>query len=183
MKAKFMKTLYPSDLLTHLAKQNHTLLLDTNVFSTAAKSDELRSFIIWLIEQTGCTYTTIESVVFEVLNGSTDEATYRQRQEHIKTITSSLLPINFLDKIPDFNFLMSKLNANNKSFVDFQLAAALYKYRTSPIYLMTSDQKALPSFYTRDFVITTEHNSGHIVNFGMFRLDEVKYELALKGIS
>lgn len=178
-----MKTLYQSNLLTHLAKKNHILLLDTNVFSTAAKSDELQAFIIKLTNETGCAYTTTESVVFEALNGSTDEATYKKRQKQIKTIISSLLPINFLDKTPDFNFLMSKLNANNKSFVDFQLAAALYKYRTSSIYLLTSDQKALPNFYTRDFVITTEHNSGHIVNFGMFRFDEAKYELALKGVS
>ena len=161
---------------------NSTILLDTNVFSVAAKSNDFASFLTELKNDANCSYATIPSVVFEVTNGSSTLEVYNQRAEYINFLVDTVLPMKFLDKIMDFTVLMAKINANNKSFTDFQLAACLYQYKHTPIYLMTTDLRALPAFFDRKFIVTAEENSNDVKNFGIYSFNEENYIKALKKI-
>lgn len=172
-------TLYPSDLFTRLTKS--TLLLDTNVFSVASRSEDFSGFLTELKNKSDSAYATIPNVVFEVTLGSSTIEVYNQRADLIKLIVDSVLPVDFIDKIPEFNVIMAKLNASNRSFTDFQLAACLYKFKHSDIRLMTTDLKAFPPFFEREFLVTTEQNSGDVVNFGIFKLNEASYLKAINA--
>ena len=173
-------TLYHPELFRQL--HNSTVLLDTNVFSVASRSRDLAEFVAMLKNDTQCAYATIPSVVFEVTNGSSTLEVYNQRVEYIKTLVDAVLPTNFIDKIVDFNVLMAKINGGNKSFTDFQLAACLYQYRHTNIYLMTTDLKAFPSFFDRNFLITTEQDSGDVINFGLYSLNQANYNKAIEKV-
>lgn len=173
--------LHHPDLFAKL--HNHTLFLDTNVFSTATRSKDFADFLVELKNEAACAFATIPSVVFEVTNGSSTLAIYNERAEYINLITDSVVPTNFIDRIQDFSVLMAKLNAGNKSYTDFLLAACLYQWRHMETYLITTDLKAFPSFFDRDFLITVEQDSGDVINFGLYRLNEDKYVRALGALS
>lgn len=160
-----------------------TIVLDTNVFSVASHSKDFAEFLVELRSNTKCAYTTIPPVVFEVTNGSSNLEIYNQRAEYINTTVDSIIPINFLDKIIEFSFMMAKLNSTNNAYTDYQLAALLYQYRHVDIYLMTADLKALPSFfYDREFIITATANKGDVKNFGLFKFNETNYVKAMKKV-
>lgn len=88
------------------------------------------------------------------------------------------------DNITDFSVVMAKINAANKSYTDFLLASCLYQYRHVKVYLLTSDLKALPNFFTRVHIITTtEDKSGEVKNFALYRFDEDAYTKAAASIT
>lgn len=173
-------TLYHPELFQRL--HSYTLFLDTNVFSAASRSKDFAHFLLELKGSASCAYATIPSVVFEVTQGSSTLDIYNERAQYVKATVDSVVPTSFIDKIQDFCVLMAKVNGGNKSFTDFLLAACLYHYRHSDVYLMTTDQKMFPNFFDRDFVITAEQDSGAIMNFGLHRLNETKYVKALQAI-
>jgi hypothetical protein len=79
---------------------------------------------------------------------------------------------------------MAKINGQNKSYTDFLLAACLYHYRHTKIALLTTDMKALPSFYPRSHVITVElDKSKEIKNLGIYGFDSEGYAQAAKKLS
>jgi len=170
-------TIYHPELFKQLLES--TILLDTNVFSTAARSLDLASFLVLLRKESNCVFATIPSVIFESTNGSSSLATYNERLKYINNTVDAVIPTNFIDDIQDFQVLMAKLNGGNKAYTDFLLAACLYKYRHTNIQLLTADIKAFPPFFDRLSIITTEQNSGHVVNFGLYHLNESSYTKAL----
>jgi hypothetical protein len=173
--------LHHPDLFTQLS--NSTVFLDTNVFSTASKSKDFAEFIVELKNEATCAYATIPSVVFEVTNGSSNLGVYNERSSYINSTVDNVLQTSFIDRIPDFCVLMAKINGGNKSYTDFLLAACLYQYKHSKVYLMTTDLKAFPAFFERESIITTEQNSGDVINFGIYSFNETSYVKALKGAS
>lgn len=152
-----------------------TLFLDTNVFSVAARSKSFLDFLIYLKSESGCAYTTIPSVLFEVTNGSSTLEVYNERAKFLDSLVESINPVSFINRIAEFSVIMAKLNANNKSYTDFLLASCLYHYRHANVYLMTTDLKALPSFFERTHLVTAEENSGEVKNFGIYTFDEQAY--------
>lgn len=159
------------------------MFLDTNVFSIAPRSKDFAEFIVELKNEAECAYATIPSVVFEVTNGSSTLDIYNERSTYINSTVDNVLATDFIDKVPDFCVLMAKINASNKSYTDFLLAACLYKYKHIKAYLMTTDLKALPSFFDRVSIITIEQNSGDVINFGLYSFNETKYVKALQSVS
>lgn len=173
-------TLYPPQLLQDLNQS--TLFLDTNVFSIATRSKDFLEFLVDLKNEAGCSLTTIPSVVFEVTNGSSTLEIYNERAEFITSLVDYINPMSFLDKIADFSVVMAKINANNKSYTDFLLASCLYQYRHANVYLMTTDLRALPPFFERAQIVTTEEASGDIKNFAMYKFNEAAYTKAATNI-
>jgi|GEM_PF-6918014 len=173
--------LYSKDLFTQLAEQNATILLDTNVFSTAARSIDFSTFLSELKAKTGVSFATVQAVLFETTQGSSTIEIYNQRAGFVSLFIDTMLPTQFIEKIPDFSVFMAKVNALNKSFTDFQLAACLYYYRHTNIYFLSSDQKALPTFFDRPYIMTAVQNKGGLVNFGVYTFNEANYAKALKS--
>lgn len=173
-------TLYPSQLLQQLDRA--TIFLDTNVFSTATRSKTFVDLLVDLKNEASCALTTIPSVVFEVNNGSSTLEIYNERAEFIASLVDAINPMTFIDKISDFSVVMAKINANNKSYTDFLLAACLYQYRHAKVFLMTSDLRALPSFYERTHIVTTEETNGGIKNFALYKFNETAYVNAAANI-
>jgi hypothetical protein len=50
---------------------------------------------------------------------------------------------------------MAKINAQNKAYTDFLLAACLCHYKHASVYLLTADLRALPCFFDRTHVPTS----------------------------
>lgn len=172
--------LYQAQLLQDLKLA--TLFLDTNVFSIAARSKAFSDFLENLQNETECVYTTIPSVVFEVTNGSSTLEVYNERANLIKALVDYVNPMTFMDKITNFTVVMSKINASNKSYTDFLLSSCLYQYRHANVYLMTTDLRALPSFFERVHIVTAEENSGDIKNFALFKFNQLAYAKAANKI-
>ena len=165
--------------------RDSTLILDTNVFSAAASSKPLLDLLASLRNQYGATYCTIPSVLHEVVVGSTSIEVYNERLQFVKGLVDRTLPAHtYIEKHPDFAVVMAKLNATNKSYVDYQLALSAYNYRASAqMYVMTTDQKALPSFFERVHLLTVEVGPKKVVNnFGISRFVEDKYIKAVQGL-
>jgi hypothetical protein len=173
-------TLYPSQLLQDLNQA--TIFLDTNVFSVATKSKDFLDLLVDLKNDASCALTTIPSVVFEVTNGSSTLEIYNERTEFISSLVDAINPMKFIDNIADFSVVMAKINANNKSYTDFLLSSCLYQYRHVKVSLLTTDLRALPPFFERAHIITTEETSGDVKNFGLYRFDEVAYTKAAANI-
>lgn len=171
--------LYRNQLLKDLKLS--TVFLDTNVFSVVTRSKDLSQFIE-LLKNTGCSLTTIRAVVFEISNGSDTLAIYNERVDLISSIVDSVDPMRFLSNIEEFSFIMSKLNAKNKSYTDFLLASCLYHYKASSVYLMTSDFEALPTFFENTDIITVTEKSGKIRNFGLYKFNHKNYTKAVNKI-
>lgn len=171
--------LYPSQLLSDLKLA--TVFLDTNVFSSASRNQEFADLLVDILNS-DCALATIPSVVFEVTNGSSSLKIYNERADFIKSIASVINPLSFMGDIADFSVTMAKLNANNKSYTDFLLAACLYHYSHTPVFLMTKDLRLLPSFFDRKCVITLDRRTGDVENFGLYNFNASSYTKAVAGI-
>lgn len=168
-----MMILYPPQTLPTL--KDSTIFLDTNVFSVGTRCEPLIEFLVALKRDSQCALTTIPSVVFEFTNGSSELKIFNERREFISAIVDSINPAKYINDIDDFSVVMAKVNAQNKSYTDFLLAASLYHYRHAKVYFLTTDLKALPSFFDREFVITVEEKSNEIRNFGLYSFNEAHY--------
>ena len=168
-------TLYPPQLLRDLA--DSTLFLDTNVFSIGSRSVGLLDLLTKLRNDAGCDFTSIPSVLFELVRGSNSIEAYNESVDFFNDLVSYTNPLTFIDKLSDFSIVMAKVNASNKSYTDFLLAACLYQYRNSgKVFLLTSDLKALPSFYDREYLITTdEDKSKEVRNLGIYKFNTENY--------
>lgn len=175
-------TLYPPQLLHDL--EGATLFLDTNVFSIGIRSRGLIELLAALRNQANCAFTTIPSVLFEFVRGSNSVEVYNENIEFFNSLVSYVNPASFLNNISDFSIVMAKVNAKNKSYTDFLLAACLYNYRRSgKVYLLTTDINAFPSFFERtDIVTVTEDKSAEIRNFGIFKFNTDSYVQAVEQV-
>lgn len=134
-----MTTVYPP-LIQQELKDYH-IFLDTNVFIYASKNESFFNFLADLKNGADCSFTTIQSVVFEFTNGSTTAKQYNERVEFLNSIVDSVNPVTFTSNISDFYIVMAKVNDQNKAYTDFLLAACLYNYRHTKVALMTADLK------------------------------------------
>lgn len=166
-----MTILHHPQFLQELDKS--TVFLDTNVFSTASRNQDFLGLLVDLKNEADCALTTIPSVLFEVTNGSTTLEVYNERTEFVTSLVDAINPMKFMNDLSDFSVIMSKINAANKSYTDFLLAACLYNYRHAKVYLITSDLRALPVFFPRKHIITVEERSGNVKDFGVYIFDEV----------
>ena len=174
-------TVYPPQIQQDLS--NATVFLDTNVFGSATRSESFFNFLVDLKENSSCSYSTIPSVLFEVVNGSSTLEIYNQRADFLRSLVDTIDPVKFIDRIEEFSVVMAKLNAQNKAYTDFLLACCLYNYRKSGnVYLLTSDLKALPSFFKRTHIIATEESKGDIRNFGVYSLNLSAYLKAASSL-
>ena len=165
-------TIYPPRILQEL-KDFH-LFLDTNVFIYASKNKDFFDFLISLKVDGNCTFTTIPSVLFEFTQGANTTQIYNERTDFVTSLVDAINPVAFINTIQDFYIIMAKLNARNKSYTDFLLAACIYHYSHSPVALMTTDLKAFPAFFPRTHLITTEHRHD-VINFGIYQFDTGGY--------
>lgn len=177
------KTLHPHDLTETLLKENATLVLDTGVFSTAVRSQSFTDFLSNLKKETKSALSTIEPVVFESIVGSSTTEVYNNRRRYVDELIDMVIPTDFLSDIDDFLVVMAKYNPNNRSFTDYLLAAVLYRYRHTKIFVMSSDLKAFPFFFTREYIVTTEEDGGYVKNFGVFSFNEALYVTAIKSLT
>lgn len=172
--------LYPPQLLQDLNRA--TLFLDTNVFSAAARNEEFLNLLVDLKNEAECALTTIPSVVFEVTNGSSTLEIYNERADFVSIIVGAVDPLHFLNTITDFSVVMAKINASNKAYTDFLLAACLYHYKHVKAFLVTKDLRALPTFFDRTHIITLDEKSGDVKNFGVYKFNEESYTKAASSI-
>lgn len=172
--------LSPPHFLQDLNKS--TIFLDTNVFSVASRNKDLLELLVDLKNEADCALTTIPSVLFEVTNGSNNLEIYNERAEFVISLVTMVNPMQFINNLSDFSVIMAKINAANKSYTDFLLAACLYNYRHAKVHLLTSDLRALPSFFQREHIITVEEKSGDVKNFGLYTFDEAAYTKAATNI-
>lgn len=176
-----MMTLYPPLILSEL--RDHHIFLDTGVFITASKSKSFVELLVKLRKESNCSFTTIESVVFEFTNGSDSIDIYNARLELLNSLIDSITPVGFLRSISDFYVVMAKVNAQNKAYTDFLLAACLYNFQHAPTALISTDLKALPSFFPRDFIITVEQDSTSAIrNLGVYSFDTKGYTKAAQKV-
>lgn len=172
-----MITLYPPKIAKEL--EGYFIFLDTGVFITASKSESFVRLLSSLRSKASCSFSTIPSVLFEYTRGSETLAAYNKRAEFLKSLVDYIDPMKFLETISDFNVVMSKINENNKSLTDFQLAACLYNYSHSKVALLTGDFKAFPAFFPRSHVITViQDKTKDIRNLGVYQFDRVGYAQA-----
>lgn len=169
-------TIYPPSI--HQELKDFHIFLDTNVFIYAAKNEDFFNFLVELKDKTNCSYNTIPSVLFEFTNGADTLTKYNERIDFVKSLVDTVLPMAFLQKIPDFYVVMAKINAQNKAYTDFQLAACLYNYRHTKVALFTADLRALPAFYPRTHIITIEHEK-EVKSFGFYQFDSSGYVQAV----
>jgi len=156
-----------------------TLFLDTNVFSTAFRYEELTNFLLDLREN-DCALVTIPSVLFEVTRGSATLSVYNERAEALKSLVTYTDPMAFANQLDAFSVVMAKLLKPERSqYTDFLLSACLFKYRASgEVLLMTSDIQSLPSSILIVSTSSLRKNRSEIRNFGIFRLNDAHYERA-----
>jgi predicted nucleic acid-binding protein len=172
-------TIYPPDIQQQL-NQYH-IFLDTNVFIYASKNESFFNFLADLNNNAGCSFTTIPSVLFEFTRGADTARKYTERTDFLISLVDAINPMSFINSIPDFYTVMAKVNAGNKSYTDFLLAACLYQYRRAKTALLTTDIKAFPPFYPRAAIISVEHTND-IINFGVFEFDGDGYAAAARSI-
>ena len=170
-----MTTVYPP-LIQQDLKDYH-IFLDTNVFIYASKNESFFNFLVDLKNDANCSFTTIQSVVFEFTNNSDTAKKYNERIEFLNSIVDSVNPVTFINSIPDFYIVMSRVNGQNKAYTDFLLAACLYNFRRSKVALLTADLKAFPAFYPRTHILAVDHDK-EIKNFGVYQFDPAGYAQA-----
>ena len=173
--------LHPPQLISDLV--NSTLFLDTNVFVVGSRSEELLELLAKLRNDARCDFTSIPSVLFEFVRGSQTISDYNENVEFYNEIVSHTQPEKIFSDA-DFSVVMAKVNAKNKSYTDFLLAAALYSYRNSGnVYLLSTDIKMFPEFFDMTHLITVcEDRSHEIRNFGVFKFNSTNYAKAAKNI-
>jgi len=175
-----MITLYPPQIANEL--EGYFIFLDTGVFITASKSESFVRLLAGMRRRAGCSFSTINPVLFEYTRGSETLAAYNKRVEFLKSLVDYIDPTRFLESMPDFNVVMAKVNSQNKSQTDFQLAACLYNYSHSKVALLTGDFKALPSFFPRTHVITVvQDKTQDIRNLGVYQFDRAGYAQAAQN--
>jgi hypothetical protein len=131
--------------------------------------------------EASCTFITIPSVVFEFTHGVDNADTYSKRVDFVSSLVDSINPVTFLNEIGDFYVVMAKSNASNRAYTDFLLAACIYKFSHTPVALLTTDLKALPPFFPRTHIISTEHQLD-VVNFGVYQFDSKGYATAAQKV-
>lgn len=172
-----MTTLYPPQILSDL--KDYFIFLDTGVFITASKSQSFVELLVRLRNESGCSFSTIPGVQFEFTRGSQTLEQYNTRTTLLKSLVDYIDPLRFLENMQDFYFVMAKINDNNKSQTDFQLAACLYNYRHTKVALLTGDLKAFPAFFPRTHVLTTEQDgTKSIRNLGVYQFNKAGYAQA-----
>ncbi len=172
--------LHPPHILDDL--RTATLFLDTNVFSVSFRNPELGSFLVDLREH-GCALVTIPSVLFEVTRGSNDLAMYNKRAEALKDLVSYIDPMKATVALDGFSVIMAKLlSPKDSQYTDFLLAACLYQFSSSNIFLMTSDLRSMPrAIFDREYVITAALGDD-MQNFGIFRINRDNYGRAAASL-
>lgn len=157
------------------------ILLDTNVFSAAQRDKGFLEFLTRFRDEAGCAYATLPAIKFEVANGSNTAELYNDRLRFVDGLTNGFMLTLDTSKTANFSVVMAKLNANNNSHPDFQLAACMYQYRHTNIYLMTRDIDPFPDFFRKPYVVTSySDGKGPIINFALYCFDYERYVAAAK---
>lgn len=93
----------------------------------------------------------------------------------------STLPVErYLDGFEAFTLVSQRLKGG-MSYTDFLLCVCLYKYRNSKTFLISGDLNDIPSFFTREHVITID-TGNDIRNYGIYKFSDERFNKAAENI-
>lgn len=157
-----------STVLIASIKHKH-LLLDTNVFRDAVSKPSVFSDFFNDLRKEDVTLATIDFVKYELMKGSSNEIKYKDKEESIKNIIDTVIPI-----MPETYQLVYKLiqrygiDGTAVSVTDLFLGAILMQYRQN-IYLMTRDTTDfLQSIFDLTSVVNIPIGKG-IFTYGIYQ--------------
>lgn len=157
------------------------LLLDTCVFYDAYRySRDFTKFFDNLKKQ-DCDLLTILPVAIEFLRGSATTKEHKSRQDFIKAIAGTVLPIE-KTLIEDIQALVSAYRDGGRhtNITDFFLAGVLKRYKN--LYLMTGDNKDFPTtIFDREGVVSNDACKEPRF-YGIYKFSEEKYSSVLKSL-
>lgn len=122
-----MKILHDSTLVSSL--KNSDLFLDTNVFIGALFPKSPVAKLLKDLSLNGCTFLSIQSVLFEFTRGGGTIENFGKRLKFItEDLKTAIYPIERnLDKLEDLIVVLQRIKSD-ASYTDFLLTACLYKF-------------------------------------------------------
>lgn len=175
-----MKIWYDSELLSNL--ENKNLFLDTTSLVASISFEKEFSELFGKLNQGGCEFLTIPSVLFEFTRGSSSLSQFNNRSEFIyKTLGITVYPIEkHLDNFEDLIVVLQRISGRI-SYSDFLLCACLYKFREA--YLITENHRDFPtSILDRKHIITIDAGGDQIRNTAIYQFSITKFNKAAKSI-
>jgi len=174
-----MKEILHIQNLTSVIKGQY-LFFDTSSLIAIINHPDLFEKLIADLLHSGCTFSTIPSVVFEFTRSDSLD-TYDKRIRFIKTMGISVYPIErHLNQFDAAKLVFQKINPR-MSYTDFLLYLSLYKFSTA--YLITENHKDfLTSILDRKFIISIDTDIDMIRNLGFYQLSDEKYQKAAQSI-
>jgi len=174
-----MKILHDSILVDDL--KNSYLFLDTNVFIGALLSELPIYEFLKNLSSHGCSFLSIQSVLFEFTRGGgTIENFHKRAKFIIEDLKTTIYPIEKeLGNLEDLIVVLQKIKAD-ASYTDFLLTACLYKFPNA--FLLTENHKDFPTeILDRKHLITVDTDK-EIRNYAVYQFSLEKYAKAAENI-
>ena len=168
-----------------------TLLLDATAFIDAFKSPIFADFLTELNDD-GCTFATIPSVLYEFKRGAKDIIQVNNYNQFIKEMKiATISQIESMAQKPDnqlFTTIYNCMASNGRkekgpSYTDSLLCLALYIYKHANIHLLTTNYKDIPlSLFDRENIIAFD-TGRDIRTAAIYKLSEEKLARKLQSFS
>lgn len=173
-----MQILYNPNLVTNL--KNSVVFIDNNTLIAALSYPNLFGHFLLDLSKQGCTFITINAVVFEFSRGATDTIEgFEKRIDFVKDL-ATIYPIErHLEQIQDFVLVLSKIN-KKLEYSDFLLLASLFRFPKA--YLLTENHNHVPLEIFDRLDIVTLDTDKDLRTHGLYCLSQDKYEKAAANI-
>lgn len=160
-----MKIVLPEDFLS--ITKSKFLLLDTGVFIDAFSHPSEFAIFFNQLKENNTTLVTIDTVLFEFLKGSPNEAKFNEKKKYLENIVETFLPIR--DYQPQVEELIKdyKIESKDLSINDLYLGATLIKYKEN-IYLLTKDLSDFPTYIFERITFLNLLHSKTIHPYGVY---------------
>lgn len=172
-----MSLFYPQTLVSELSHRD--LFVDTNTFIGAISHPNIFDNLFKDLKESGCTFLTIPSVVFEFTRGTDSIQDFNKRTKFI-TNFSSIYPVEkHLEDLEDLTVVLQRIQGQ-MSYTDFLLIACLYKFPKA--FLISANHKDCPlDILDRKFIITIDTDKD-IRNYGIYQFSPEKFDRAANNI-